>query len=533
MTDVYIARKRGLKEVEYPHPDLEEILEPTYGVITYQEQVMRAANLLAGFTLAEADVLRKAVGKKDADLTDRVLGEFVARAAGRGVAKAKAREIAELIRTFGRYGFNKAHSVAYALLSYRTAWLKAHYPAEFMAGLLSSEIGSTDAVVSYIGASRLLGIRVLPPSVKESGYRFTVVDDPDDAGKSAIRFGLGAIKGVGHSAIQSIRAARGEAPFESFMDFLERIDLRLNNSRVIQALIGAGAVDDLGDRAALVEGLDVMMNEAQLRRQEAESGQTSLFGEDADAARPSVELPAVPAWSERNRLREEKERLGFYISGHPLERYRDLVELYAVEARTTSLPEHRDRTVEIPCVITEASVRTARRDGREWARLTIEDFHGTATTLAFGDIWQKNRGLLTDDRPVLITGTVSGNSRDDEDPPIFLDSVRPLADVRDEGHVGILIELREDEPPEPGAFDRARELLEASRGRGPLYLEWRAVARRDESGTEPADGGPVEGGEEASPPRFESGTLRVSPTAALVEELRALLGSGVKLVRSR
>ncbi|WP_420636603.1 DNA polymerase III subunit alpha [Candidatus Palauibacter sp.] len=533
MTDVYIARKRGLEEVEYPHPDLEEILEPTYGVITYQEQVMRAANLLAGFTLAEADVLRKAVGKKDAELTDRVLGEFVARAAGRGVAKAKAREIAELIRTFGRYGFNKAHSVAYALLSYRTAWLKAHYPAEFMAGLLSSEIGSTDAVVSYIGASRLLGIRVLPPSVKESGYRFTVVDDPDDAGKSAIRFGLGAIKGVGHSAIQSIRAARGEAPFESFMDFLERIDLRLNNSRVIQALIGAGAVDDLGDRAALVEGLDVMMNEAQLRRQEAESGQTSLFGEDADAARPSVELPAVPAWSERNRLREEKERLGFYISGHPLERYRDLVELYAVEARTTSLPEHRDRTVEIPCVITEASVRTARRDGREWARLTIEDFHGTATTLAFGDIWQKNRGLLTDDRPVLITGTVSGNSRDDEDPPIFLDSVRPLADVRDEGQVGILIELREDEPPEPGAFDRARELLEASRGRGPLYLEWRAVARRDESGTEPVDGGPVEGGEEASPPRFESGTLRVSPTAALVEELRALLGSGVKLVRSR
>ena len=197
MTDVYIARKRGFKEVEYPHPDLAEILEPTYGVITYQEQVMRAANLLAGFSLAEADVLRKAVGKKDAELTDRVLGAFVERAVERGVAKPKAGEIAELIRTFGRYGFNKAHSVAYALLSYRTAWLKAHYPAEFMAGLLSSEIGSTDAVVSYIGAARLLGIRVLPPSVVESGYRFTVVDDPDDAAKSAIRFGLGRSRGWG------------------------------------------------------------------------------------------------------------------------------------------------------------------------------------------------------------------------------------------------------------------------------------------------------------------------------------------------
>ena len=517
MTDVYIRRKRG-EAVEYPHPDLEEVLEPTYGVITYQEQVMRAANLLAGFSLAEADVLRKAVGKKDAELTDKVLGDFVTRAVERGVKKPKAREIAELIRTFGRYGFNKAHSVAYALLSYRTAWLKAHYPAEFMAGLLSSEIGSTDSVVSYIGAARLLGIRVLPPSVAESGYRFTVVDDPDDAGKSAIRFGLGAIKGVGQSAIQSIRAAREEAPFESFMDFLERIDLRLNNSRVIQALIGAGALDDMGDRAALSAGLEVMLNEAQLRRQEAESGQTSLFGGESAETRPEVELPVVSAWNERDRLREEKERLGFYISGHPLERYRDLVEMYSRDVRTTNLRERRDRKVEVPCVVTETSVRTARKDGREWARLTIEDFHGTATTLVFGDVWQKNRDLLTDDRPVLIAGSVSGNSRDDDDPPIFLDSVRPLADVRDEGQVGILIELREDERPEPGAFTRARELLEASPGRGPLYLE--------AGSGEPED--------EAGPPRFASRSLRVDPTPTLVEELRGLLGgSGVRLVRSR
>ena len=517
MTDVYIRRKRG-EAVEYPHPDLKEVLEPTYGVITYQEQVMRAANLLAGFSLAEADVLRKAVGKKDAELTDKVLGEFVTRAVERGVKKPKAVEIAKLIRTFGRYGFNKAHSVAYALLSYRTAWLKAHYPAEFMAGLLSSEIGSTDAVVSYIGAARSLGIRVLPPSVKESGYRFTVVDDPEDPGRSAIRFGLGAIKGVGHSAIRSIQAAREETPFESFMDFLERIDLRLNNSRVIQALIGAGALDDMGDRAALSAGLEVMLNEAQLRRQEAESGQTSLFGGDAAEARPEVELPVVSAWSERHRLHEEKERLGFYISGHPLERYRDLVEMYSQDVRTTNLRERRDRTVEVPCVVTETSVRTARKDGREWARLTIEDFHGTATTLVFGDVWQKNRDLLTDDRAVLITGTVSGNSRDDDDPPIFLDSVRPLADVRDEGQVGILIELREDEQPEPGAFARAKELLEASPGRGPLYLE--------AGNGEPED--------EARPPRFASRTLRVDPTPSLVEELRGLLGgSGVRLVRSR
>ena len=525
MTDVYIRRKRG-EAVEYPHPDLKEVLEPTYGVITYQEQVMRAANLLAGFSLAEADVLRKAVGKKDAELTDKVLGEFVTRAVERGVKKPKAREIAELIRTFGRYGFNKAHSVAYALLSYRTAWLKAHYPAEFMAGLLSSEIGSTDSVVQYIGAARSLGIRVLPPSVAESSHRFTVVDDPDDAGKSAIRFGLGAIKGVGQSAIQSIRAAREETPFESFMDFLERIDLRLNNSRVIQALIGAGALDDMGDRAALSAGLEVMLNEAQLRRQEAESGQTSLFGGESPETRPEVELPIVSAWNERDRLREEKERLGFYISGHPLERYRDLVEMYARDVRTTNLRERRDRKVEVPCVVTETSVRTARKDGREWARLTIEDFHGTATTLVFGDVWQKYRDLLTDDRPVLIAGTVSGNSRDDDDPPIFLDSVRPLAEVRDEGQVGILIELREGEPPEPGAFGEARALIEASPGRGPLYLDVKAGRNGG------ANAGPGGADDDADASRFRSKSLRVDPSRALIEKLKALLGgSGVRMVR--
>ncbi|MCG8467336.1 MAG: DNA polymerase III subunit alpha [Gemmatimonadetes bacterium] len=528
MTDVYIERKRGERTVDYPHPDLEDVLAPTYGVITYQEQVMRAVNVLAGFSLAEADVLRKAVGKKDAALTDRVLADFVQRSVERGVPDAKASEIAELIRTFGRYGFNKAHSVAYALLSYRTAWLKAHYPAEFMAALLSSEIGSTDSVVSYIGSARLLGLRVLPPSVEESGYRFTVVDDPDDPARSAIRFGLGAIKGVGHSAIASIRAARAEAPFASFLDFLERIDLRLNNSRVVQALIGAGALDGLGDRAALSAGLDVMLNEAQLRRQDLETGQTSLFGEgDDDDTRPTPALPQVPSWSERDRLREEKERLGFYISGHPLERYRDLVELYALDAKTTRLPDLRDRTVELPCVITEASVRTARKDGREWARLTVEDFHGTATALAFGDTWLENRALLTDDRPVLLTGTVSGNTRDDDDPPIFLDAVRPLADVRDEGRVGILIKISEGDDLEPGAFQRARELLEASPGRGPLLLEW----REGHDGSNGASGQANGHAPSELRSRFASRTLRVAPSAGLMAELRDILGDRVRLVR--
>jgi DNA polymerase-3 subunit alpha len=504
MTDVFIRRKRGFEPVEYPHPDLADLLEPTYGVITYQEQVMRVASLLAGFTLAEADVLRKAVGKKDAALTKTVLGEFVEKAIERGIDRSKAKEIAELIRTFGRYGFPKAHSVAYAILSYRTAWLKAHHPAEFMAALLSSQIDSTDAVVGYIAETRGLGIEVLPPSVDESKYRFTVVDG------DRIRFGLGAIKGIGFSATENIIEARQEKPFESLCDFCRRIDLRLNNRRVLEALVESGALDSLGDRAALIAGLDAALAEAQARQREEEAGQTTLFGE-GPAQRPDPPLPPVPPWSERERLQREKKVIGYYTSGHPLDRYRDLVNLYSLEAHSGNLGELKDRKVEVACVATDATVRSSRRDGREWCRLTIEDYHGTATALVFGDIWLKYRDLLTQDAPVLIAGAVSGRSRDEEDPPIFVDSVVPLADIRRSGQVGIRIEL-DQELPRTEVFDKVRSLVEDSPGSGPLLVEWKKAG----NGVTPC---------------FAS-SLRVSPNADLLADLRSLLGSDhVHLVR--
>ena len=320
MTDVFIRRKRGFEPVEYPVPELAEVLEDTYGVITYQEQVMRVANVLAGFSLAEADVLRKAVGKKDAALTKKVLSDFQRRAIERGTPKKKAEEIADLIRTFGRYGFNKAHSVAYALISYRTAWLRKHYPAEFMAALLSSIIDNTDKVVQYITTARSMGLEVLPPSVSESRYKFTVVDD------RRIRFGLGAIKGVGESAIRSIIEAREERPFESLFDFCQRIDLRLNNKRVLECLIASGALDELGERGAMKAGLERVLSEAQLRQREHDTGQESLFGSTDSTERPDPQLPWSAPLTEAERLKDEKAVLGFYISGHPLERYRDLVE---------------------------------------------------------------------------------------------------------------------------------------------------------------------------------------------------------------
>src|SRR5438046_605009 len=238
---VFINRKLGREPVRYPHPALAQILQPTYGVITYQEQVMRIANVLAGFSLAEADVLRKAVGKKDKELIQHELGRFVERALALGHDRRVIEDIAAQIETFGRYGFNKSHAVAYSVLSYQTAWLKAHYAPEFLSALLSSEIGNTDSVVRYINEARELGLEVLPPDVNESGFKFTVVGD------RRLRFGLGAIKNVGAGAIESILAGRtAEGPYRSLVDLCDRIDLRLCNKRVLEALIDAGACDSLG-----------------------------------------------------------------------------------------------------------------------------------------------------------------------------------------------------------------------------------------------------------------------------------------------
>src|SRR5690606_30257928 len=251
MTDVYIRRKLGQEPVRYPHPLLEDVLAPTYGVITYQEQVMRMAQVLAGFSLAEADVLRKAVGKKDAELIQKELGKFEARAIENGVDARTAKLIAEQVVTFGRYGFNRSHSVAYALLSYQTAWLKRHYPAEFMAAMLSAVVDKTDSVVHYIAECRELGrwvpgrpdgVRVLPPDVNESEWKFTPVTD------GAIRFGLGALRGLGSTAVREILERRAEGPFESFFDLVERVDLRVVGRRALEALIQAGACDSLAER---------------------------------------------------------------------------------------------------------------------------------------------------------------------------------------------------------------------------------------------------------------------------------------------
>ncbi|HEY2513160.1 MAG TPA: DNA polymerase III subunit alpha, partial [Polyangiaceae bacterium] len=421
---VFINRKLGRERVRYPHPALEEILTPTYGVITYQEQVMRIANVLAGFTLAEADVLRKAVGKKDKELIQQELGRFVERAVANGHTRRVIEEIAAQIETFGRYGFNKSHSVAYSVLSYQTAWLKAHYAPEFMAALLSSEIGNTDKVVQYINEAREMGLEVLPPDVNESGFKFTVI------GERRIRFGLGAIKNVGEGAIASILAGRASDRYRSLVDLCDRIDLRLCNKRVIEALIDAGACDSLGGhRAQLVAALEASFGEAQARQQERDVGQVGMFGEEMPLPHPASRLPDVSPWTEHERLTREKAVLGFFISGHPLAKHRPEVELFGTRT-TATLGAWSDQKVRIAAVVAVVKRQTSKKTGAEYARLTLEDFHGTAEALVFPEAWAKLNDVIQTDRSLLLTGSYSARDRGEEQAPFIVEQVRPLDELR-------------------------------------------------------------------------------------------------------
>ncbi len=511
MHTVFIRRKLGLEKVTYPHPALQEVLEPTYGVITYQEQVMRIANVLAGFTLAEADVLRKAVGKKDQELANQEVAKFVERAAAQGHPRAMVEELGRQIVTFGRYGFNKSHSVAYSVLSYQTAWLKAHYPAEFMAALLSSEIGNTDKVVQYINEARELGLEILPPDVNESGFKFTVIGD------RRIRFGLGAVRNVGEGAIESIILGREEGHYTSLSELVERIDLRLCNKRVLESLVAAGACDSLGGhRKALIEALDPALAEAQLLHQEREAGQGSLFGEDGTNRKdvtgkeyeafsaPVPVLPDVPPWTEAERLAKEKEVLGFFISGHPLERYREEVELFGTRT-TATLSAWGEHQVSVAAVVTGVKRQISKKTGKEYARLVLEDFHGTAEAIVFPEAWARLNGTILPDSALLLTGGYSDRDRGDDQAPFIVETARPLGELKSSGAVALSLRWRSPAAPEPSALQAAAALCSAHPGPTPLYIEW-------------SDGN-------GQAVRLRSRRVRVAAEDDLVRALRDLLGT--------
>lgn len=469
---------------------------------------MRIANVLAGYSLAEADVLRKAVGKKIQDLIDEELERFVERAVARGHDRRVVEDIAGQIETFGRYGFNKSHAVAYSLLSYQTAWLKAHYPAEFMAALLSSEIGNTDQVVRYINEARELGLDVLPPDVNESGFKFTVVGD------RRIRFGLGAVKNVGEGAIRSIIAGREAAgPYETLIQLCDRIDLRLCNKRVLEALTDSGACDSLGGhRAQLIAALDGAFAEAQVRQQERDAGQVGLFGEDAPVPRPAAQLPDVPVWTEHERLTREKAVLGFFISGHPLEKFRPEVELFG--SRTTAtLGAWSDQKVAIAAVVTVVKRQVSKKTGAEYARLVVEDFHGTAEALVFPDSWARLANTIQPDAALLLVGSYSQRDRGEEQAPFIVEAARSLAELRGSGAIGVQLGWSAPGAPPPETARAAAALCAAHPGPAPVYVAW-------------GDGNGITA-------RLRSRALRVDAADDLLTALRGLLGTDhVQLVKA-
>ena len=509
MHKVYCRRKKGEEPVTFALPELEEILAPTYGVITYQEHVMRIAQRLAGISLAEADVLRKAMGKKDDELIRKELGTFVEKALDRGYDRRIIDDLAGQIETFGRYGFNKSHSVAYSVLSFQTAYLKAHFPAEFMAALLSACIGDTDSVVKYINEARDLGLQILPPDVNESGYKFTVVGD------DRIRFGLGAIRNVGRTAIESIITAHAAAPITTLYEMCERIDLRVCNKRVFEALIFAGALDGLGHRAQLAAAVDGAMQAASLLQHERASGQGSLFGNlgAATDTRQHIAptLPAVPAMSESERLQREKEILGFYISGHPLEPFRAECELLASHT-VAGLGQWSDQPVSIGVVVTAVRRQVSKKSGAEFARLAVEDFSGAGELLVFPEAWAAIGDRVQTDVPVLIKGGYSRRDQGVENPSFIVESVTRLAELRTTGQIAVAIELATGSGLAGDVMRDVRAVAESHPGSAPLELHWRG-----------ADGATA---------RFRSSSLTVSTASGSLLDLRALLGEErVRLVR--
>ena len=314
MVDDFVERRHGRREIEYELPELEPILRSTYGVIVFQEQVMQIATTLAGFTLGGADLLRRAMGKKKAEVMAEQREYFVKGALQHGFPEDKAGKIFDLIAYFAGYGFNRSHSVCYALIAYQTAYLKAHYPREFMAALITSDMDNTDKVMRYIGECRDLHCAVLPPDINTGFAGFTV-------GGEQVRFGLGAIKGVGQNAINSVVAEReAHGKFLSFADFLERVDYRLVNKKVIESLIKSGALDSLGmHRAEMFGNMGRVMEWAQRQQEDAQQGQISLFGGTAEPATTGMlSLDSFLPWQDAEQLAHEKEALGFYISSHPL-----------------------------------------------------------------------------------------------------------------------------------------------------------------------------------------------------------------------
>ncbi|MBX2801202.1 MAG: DNA polymerase III subunit alpha [Myxococcales bacterium] len=436
MTDDYVERKHG-RQIEYPLPVLEPILESTYGTIIYQEQVMQIAQVMAGYSLGEADLLRRAMGKKKQSEMDKQRERFVSGSIANDIPVEKATEIFDLMAKFAAYGFNKSHSAAYGWIAYQTAYLKAHYRPEFMAALMTIEAANTDKVVAYLVDCRRAGIDVLPVCVNQSWHQFSVpplADRPvDDDGnvRSVVRFGLGAVKNVGAGAIEAIIEAREEAggSFESTFDFFRRVDYTRVNRRVIEHLVKAGALDFEGvPRRALIEGLDAAITVGSRAQADAAAGQIGLFATaGAQTKRPEFRYPDLPEWPLSQKLGHERDVLGLYLSGHPMQAHGSDVARYATCVRLTSLPQFRDAE-EVRVMGLAVDVRTIRtRRNDKMAFVRLEDASDSVECVFFSDAWARSMRALESNEPLLVSGKVEEGG---DEVKLIAKSAETLSDIR-------------------------------------------------------------------------------------------------------
>ena len=483
MIDDFIERKWGRRAVEYMFPELEPILRETLGVIVYQEQVMQISSVIGGYSLGGADLLRRAMGKKNPEEMAKQRDTFMAGAVEKGFAKDKAGALFDLMEQFAGYGFNKSHSAAYALLAYHTAWLKTHYPVEFMAALLTSETSKPENVVKYISECREMNIQVVPPNVQVSFANFTPVGD-------SIGFGLAAIKNVGHNAIESIIAARavlheaGKQGFSSLWEFCEKVDLRLMNKRVIESLIKAGAMDGFGGRGQLSAALDKAMERAQKAQKDEAAGQSGLFGifddAGAGAGKQDDALPSVADWDEHTRLQHEKEVLGFFVSGHPMDKYREKLRNLKVVDTATACEmkpepqqfrrrgEEPQNEIQIAGVITGLKVAKSKRSGELYAQAALEDTTGKIELIVFPQSYEKLAEKLKIDVPVLVRGVLRGE--EESAPKLAVSSIQALEDVK----VKLPDALRIKVPlhsPDTTLLEKLHAILMAAPGKGKLLLD--------------------------------------------------------------
>jgi DNA polymerase-3 subunit alpha len=509
MVDVFIKRKKGATKISYELPQLEPILKDTYGVIVYQEQVMQISRTLAGYSLGQADLLRRAMGKKDPEVMAKEKVPFLEGAKKQGINVKKAEAIFDLMAKFAEYGFNKSHSAAYALISYQTAFLKAHYPVEYMAALLTSEVQDTDKVVKYIQETRQMGIDILPPDANESMWDFTVVEAHDreatEPGSTigSIRFGLAAVKNVGISAIEAIIEGRqSKGAYTSLADFCKKVDQRRVNRRVIEALIKCGGFDfSKARRAQMMEGLDRIIDQGSKHQEQESIGQFSIFGSLDGHQEPS--LPEAPEWKENQLLAYEKESVGFYLSGHPLAAFQADITRYAT-ATTETLDTVADgKEITICGIIAGMKLKITKKSQEKMAILNLEDLSGSVEVVVFPDLYKSAQHLLLTDTPLLIAGQLDKSEQGNK---IKAVRVHLLADVKKRGTTRMDIRVNATGLTQDD-LAKVKEILLRYHGAIPVYLRLQAPAHRESLISVGRD-------------------IRVNPSDQLISELESVLGNG-------